>query len=691
MAPEQVRGDKEITPRTDVYALGAILYEMMAGRPPHVAATLTGQYAKILTEEAVAPRKLNRAVAAEVETICLTALQKDPAKRYAGAKEFAEDLRRFLDGEAILAKPAGVATRGLKWARRHRAVTAALGVALGALLVLGVALAVNAAASRRRARDLAERAAAALASGRPSEARKLYGDLAREPGQREFARAREELARAQEALALRDAAKRQAEETRLPQVETHALASAKRARWRAEDEQAATSRESAEGEREAEQAALAALGFEADLPAAKEMLAKLYLARYEDVLPKRDGAEIDWWAKRTLEVGGAAYREKIEGPGTLAIKTDPSGAEAWLFRYEERDRRLLPLPVSAKGETREIELPSVDALPWEASEEDKRRAREGTAYPLQATEFNRVEPFDSAQGKFPFPLKPGSYLVLLRKAGCADVRFPVVVPRRGDVRAEVSLAMPEEIPEGFVYVPAGKFIAGSDPEAEDYTGEPRKETNPTVDGFFIARYSVTCGEYLEFLNDRSYQTAQQAEGRAPRRGPGNPYWSATGDTFSLGTWAADEPVIGVSWNDAVEYANWYGRRRGRTFRLPTEDEWEKAARGVDGRFFPWGDRFDAAFAAMMESRSRGIGGRSSVLERIGLFPADESAFGARDMAGVVRNWTSSEAANGSTRIIKGGSWMNPAAWCRAATRSGTAPSDVNGFSGFRLAASRASR
>ena len=106
---------------------------------------------------------------------------------------------------------------------------------------------------------------------------------------------------------------------------------------------------------------------------------------------------------------------------------------------------------------------------------------------------------------------------------------------------------------------------------------------------------------------------------------------------------------------------------------------------TQGRFFPWGDRHDPAFSAMMESRSKGVSGRPSVMERIGLFPADESPYGVRDMAGVIRNWTGSETT-AKTMIAKGGAWSFPSAWCRAAHRGGDDRTDVLGIVGIRLVA-----
>jgi serine/threonine-protein kinase len=134
MAPEQVQGEaRAITPRTDVYAMGAILYEVLAGRPPHRAENMMELYGKIVREEPVSPRRIQKGIPAELETIALKALDKDPARRYPTAADFAEDLRRFLAGEPIVASPAGPAYLLYRRLRRNLVPSVlALGVILAA-------------------------------------------------------------------------------------------------------------------------------------------------------------------------------------------------------------------------------------------------------------------------------------------------------------------------------------------------------------------------------------------------------------------------------------------------------------------------------------------------------------------------------------------------------------------------------
>jgi WD40 repeat protein len=153
MAPEQADGQgKQIGPAADVYALGAVLYELLTGRPPFRAATPLDTVLQVISEEPVAPTQLQPKVPRDLETICLKCLRKEPAKRYPTARELADELGRFLAGDSILARPVGVPERTVRWMRKNpgKAATAA-----AALLVAGFGIAFLV-VNNRRERDRAE-------------------------------------------------------------------------------------------------------------------------------------------------------------------------------------------------------------------------------------------------------------------------------------------------------------------------------------------------------------------------------------------------------------------------------------------------------------------------------------------------------------------------------------------------------
>jgi serine/threonine-protein kinase len=162
------------------------------------------------------------------------------------------------------------------------------------------------------------------------------------------------------------------------------------------------------------------------------------------------------------------------------------------------------------------------------------------------------------------------------------------------------------------------------------------------------------------------------------------------------------PAVFVDWFDASAYCRWLRETTGADARLPTELEWEKAARGTDGRVYPWGDPFDPTFCLMASSRPF-----LTQVEPVGTFPTDCSPYGARDMAGGVREWMgdiqgehtavefdaeaeppSATARSASTeRILRSGNWSSTAEYCRSASRSRFFALARSSGIGFRMARS----
>lgn len=140
MSPEQAESRKDVGPAADIYALGAILYEMLTGRPPFQAPTPMDTLMAVIGGEPVPPRRLQPKVPRDLETICLKCLQKEPHKRYATAETLADDLTRFLEDRPIVARPVGRLERGRRWCKRNPVVASLIATAVGIVIVASVLL-----------------------------------------------------------------------------------------------------------------------------------------------------------------------------------------------------------------------------------------------------------------------------------------------------------------------------------------------------------------------------------------------------------------------------------------------------------------------------------------------------------------------------------------------------------------------
>ncbi len=159
MPPEQARGKhEEMGKWSDVYSLGATLYETLVGRPPFTAATLGETLQQVMTVDPVSPRRLNPAIPRDVETICLKCLEKSPARRYQTAGELAEELQRFLEDRPILARPTATWEKVIRWCRRNPAWAGSIAIVSVALMVSFVGLWVG----RNQALEGERKATAAL-------------------------------------------------------------------------------------------------------------------------------------------------------------------------------------------------------------------------------------------------------------------------------------------------------------------------------------------------------------------------------------------------------------------------------------------------------------------------------------------------------------------------------------------------
>jgi len=228
----------------------------------------------------------------------------------------------------------------------------------------------------------------------------------------------------------------------------------------------------------------------------------------------------------------------------------------------------------------------------------------------------------------------------------------------GQVASAPSFSLPKQMPieitgkDGapMVLVPAGEFTMGSN----DGDADEKPERLVTLEAFLIDKYEVSTKLYAKFI---------QAIGRSQPDG-----WSQQVALVGSG----DRPVVNVTWHDADAYCRHYGKR------LPTEQEWEKAARGTDGRKYPWGNEEPSSRHALFNTTWNGYG---TLAES---YDSGKSPYGLYHMAGNVWEWTSSDYDN-STKVLRGGSWNSGPGNVRSAVRGRGQPMGRYAKDGFRCA------
>ncbi len=569
MAPEQIAGEQVVDARTDVFALGVVLYRILALRAPFGGARVSDLLRRRALQQ-VPPRPStlappDRVVPPELEDIALVAMSPAPADRHPSAQALAAAVTSFLEG-----------TRANEQ-RLHRA------------------------------EGLVEQA----------------GELA---------------ARFHEGTATRATALARLAHVR-QQTEPWAPIDERQRVWAAEDELAV-------------------------FDALQLRILQEAIACYEEALAEQPGLQA---ARRGL---AHLYAEQLERSRERRSTLDRSYFEGLLRQYD--DEGILSRAGGRPGWINLELTGDVDDIRLMPLDEVDRRLQPGAERRLRKRALAAV------------PAPPGSYQMVVTHRG-QRVCVPVLVLGDRETQVRLDLESIRRYRDDETLIAGGALAHGQIAHGQiahgldDRRAAHREPQGPLVAPFFMQTFPVTFGQYLLFLENMLVEAPGRVAQLLPVARNAAPLWTVEGGRLEVTpahadiglharTWR-DVPVFGVTAISALGYADWWSRRTGLTYRLPTEREWEQAARGVDGRRFPWGDRFEALFCKMRMSRPG-----PPLPEPIGTFPADVSPYGVRDLGGGVADWctpvTPDTDRSGSIVpvVSRGGAWSDAAEDCAVTAR-----------------------
>ncbi len=425
--------------------------------------------------------------------------------------------------------------------------------------------------------------------------------------------------------------------------------------WSLEEEAEILVREADAHRTRAIQSLDTALAHAPNLDEAHDRLATIYVEEHRDAEASRDVTRANSLEYFIRAHNTGLYDDYLAGRGSLSMRTRPSGARIIIFRHLQQDRRLIPGLKRTLGHT-----------------------------PIHDHE-----------------LPMGSYLLRIEATGRTPVNYPLHIARQqhwrghpeGDPSFHIELPFEDELAPHHIYIPGGPFIRGGPDQSADMPDISQR----WIDPFVICRDPVTHGQYLTFLNDLVARGRHDDALRCCPRNVGN-LGIDGGDLvyhrLSDGRFTARpdvdnflrQPVSLVDWHSAREYAHWMRRQSGQPWRLPTSSEWEKAARGVDGRLYPWGDFLDPSWCRMLHSTDDAPGPVD-----IDQYPLDQSPYGVRGTAGNIRDWCLPDTKDPDSITdddlipFRGGCWFSTPEMCRLPVHFYKPPTTRSAGTGFRLA------
>ena len=438
------------------------------------------------------------------------------------------------------------------------------------------------------------------------------------------------------------------------------------AAWEKEEEAQAQEQAALLAELSVEQALGGVLSLAPELPRAHAALADLHRARLERAEARREPQEALRWEQLLRQHDRGRHQHWLSAEAFVSITTSPIGAEVWARPRQLRLRRMEWGEAVFLGRT-PLECCRLARGSWLL--ELRHPERPTVGYPLL---LGRGEHWDGCPPGEKDPL-------------------PIYLPGAEEYGAEDC------------YVPAGWALLGGDLLAPDALPACRR----WIDSFWMRRFPVRSGEYRAFLEALLREgRREEAERYLPQEqpspdAPARPVWLVEGEHVFLRSeasgqpWTEDHPVSLIDWHAAMAFADDLAARTALPWRLPHDLEWEKAIRGVDGRFFPWGDHYEPTRAAVAESSAT-----PPMRQVVDSYPQDCSVYGVRGGTGNVREWCRSryqrlppedlrlrvelEREADVLRMGRGGAWLATGPFCRAASRTASRPERRLLALGFRL-------